>query len=64
MHTPGLYRHIFQPVTFTLVVDDFGVKFVGLEHLHHLVQSLQKHYEIQLDPKESKYCGITLDWNY
>ena len=37
MHTPGLWRHIFRPVQFTLVVDDFDIKFVGVEHLQHLV---------------------------
>ena len=25
-HTPGLWRHITRPITFSLVVDDFGVK--------------------------------------
>ena len=64
MHTPGLWRHIFRPVQFTLVVDDFGVKFVGIEQLQHLVESLNKFYEIVLDPKGSKYCGITLEWEY
>ena len=44
MHTPGLWRHIFRPVQFTLVVDDFGIKFVVVEHLQHLVESLQKFY--------------------
>ena len=27
MHTPGLWWHIFRPVQFILVVDDFDVKF-------------------------------------
>ena len=30
--TPGLWRHVWRPTTFTLVVDYFGVKFVGKEH--------------------------------
>ena len=38
MHTPGLWRHIFRPVKFTLVFDVFGVKFVGVEQLQHLVE--------------------------
>ena len=25
--TPGLWRHVWRPITFTLVVDDFGIKF-------------------------------------
>ena len=64
MHTLGLWRHIFHPVQFTLVVDNFGVKFVGVEQLWHLVESLKKFYEIVLDPTGSKYCGITLKWDY
>ena len=26
-HTPGLFWHIFRLLTFTFVVDDFGVKY-------------------------------------
>ena len=25
-HTPGLWKHVYRPIAFTLVVDDFGVK--------------------------------------
>ena len=62
MNTTGLWRHIFRPVQFTLVVGYFGVKFVGVEKLRHIVESLKKFYEIVLDPTGSKYCGITLEW--
>ncbi len=27
--TPGLWRHKWRPVSFVLIVDDFGIKFVG-----------------------------------
>ena len=37
-HTPGLWKHISSLVEFTLVVDDFGVKFVGEENIQHLIQ--------------------------
>jgi hypothetical protein len=33
--TPGLWRHESQPLTFTLVVDNFGVKFVNKEKVDH-----------------------------
>eukprot|EP00804_Cyclotella_cryptica_P013525 CCRYP_017242-RA/>CCRYP_017242-RA protein AED:0.41 eAED:0.41 QI:0/0/0/1/0/0/5/0/589 len=36
-HTPGLWRHVTRPISFTLVVDDFGVKYVGQEHAEHLI---------------------------
>eukprot|EP00957_Ditylum_brightwellii_P040535 3067733-Ditylum_brightwellii.AAC.1 len=30
-YTPGLWRHQWRPITFALVVDDFGVKIKGKE---------------------------------
>ena len=44
-HTPGLWRHIWRLVTFTLVVDDFEIKYEGREHADHLINSLKKLYE-------------------
>ena len=34
---PGLWTHKTWPISFTLVVDDFGVKYVGKEHTMHLI---------------------------
>jgi hypothetical protein len=34
-HTPRLWYHTFQPICFALVVDDFGVKYVGRDHAEH-----------------------------
>ena len=49
-HTPGLWRHQWRPITFCLVVDDFGVKYIGKEHADHLIQCLRNHYkEIEID---------------
>jgi hypothetical protein len=31
-HTPGLWLHRTRPISFTLVVDDFAVKYVGKQH--------------------------------
>jgi hypothetical protein len=28
-NTPGLWKHVLRPISFTLAVDDFGVKYVG-----------------------------------
>ena len=63
-HTPGLFRHKARPVWFTLVVDDFGIKYVGKEHAQHLLGVLKEFYEIEEDWTGSLYCGITLDWHY
>ena len=63
-HTPGLWKHVIRPTKFTLVVDDFGIKYVGQENLGHLLTSLQKHCKVSLDEEGSLYCGITLEWDY
>jgi len=63
-NTPGLWKHVSRPIAFTLVVDDFGVKYVGKKHADHLVNALKKNYNISEDWTGSLYCGITLDWNY
>jgi Fe-S cluster biosynthesis and repair protein YggX len=62
--TAGLWKHVWRPVTFTLVVDDFGVKFVGKNHAEHLEQTLKKWYDITVDWTGEKYVGITLKWDY
>jgi hypothetical protein len=49
INTPGLWRHKWRPITFTLVVDDFGVKYVGKEHADHLVASLKTKYKLVED---------------
>ena len=63
-HAPGLWKHKTRPVQFSLVVDDFGVKYVGRDNAEHLIQSLQQHYKLQVDEKGALYCGIKLDWDY
>jgi hypothetical protein len=63
-HTPGLWRHMWRPIKFTLVVDDFGIQYTGIEHANHLLNALRSHYTISVDWKGELYCGVTLHWNY
>jgi hypothetical protein len=63
-HTAGLYKHATRPVTFSLVVDDFGVKYVGAEHAEHLMSTLRSLYTITTDWTGTLYCGLTLKWDY
>jgi hypothetical protein len=44
VNTPGLWRHQTQPITFSLVVDDFGIKYVGKNHADHLITCLKEKY--------------------
>ena len=40
--TPGFWTHVWSPISFTLVVNDFGVKYVGKENADPLVIVLKK----------------------
>jgi len=62
--TPGYWKHEWRPISFTLVVDDFGVKYIGKEQVTHLIKSLKEHYEVEEDWEGHRYLGITLDWDY
>jgi len=59
-HTPGLFTHEWHPVAFSLVVDDFGIKYIGKEHAQHLLTMLEEHYTISQDWTRSTYLGLTL----
>jgi hypothetical protein len=39
--TPSLWRHKTCPITFSLVVDDFGATYLGHQHARHLVAALE-----------------------
>ena len=62
--TPGLWRHVWRPITFALVVDDFGVKFTGDCHANHLISTLKKDYDVTIDWKGELFVGIKLEWDY
>jgi hypothetical protein len=37
-HTYGLWKNDTRPISSLLVVDNFGVKYVGREHADHLME--------------------------
>ena len=53
-----------RPINFTLLVDNFRVKYVGKEHADHLINALKQHYTVAEDWEGTKYGGINLDWDY
>ena len=61
---PGFWRHETRPGQFTLIVDDFGVKYAGEEYANHFKLVLGEHYQLTCDWTGTHYIGITLDWNY
>ena len=63
-HTPGFWTHESRPICFSLVVDDFGVKYVVEDNAKHLIHVLEEHYDLWKDWHGTKYCGLSLDWDY
>jgi hypothetical protein len=56
--------HATWPILFTLVVDNFGMKYVNKDDVNHLIQCFKKKYELTKDWGSNLYCGIKLNWNY
>jgi hypothetical protein len=63
-HTPGLWLHKTRLISFTLVVEDFAVKYVGKQNAEHLRNALLKTYELTTDWTAMVYSGMTLKWDY
>lgn len=60
---PCLFRHLTRSVTFSLVVDDFGIKFTHREDADHLLACLRELYAITVDWSGSKYLGISIKFD-
>jgi len=62
--TQGLYKHESCPISFSLVVDDFGVKYIRKEDADHLEQTIKNSYPMKTDWTGEYYVGMTLKWDY
>ena len=62
--TPGLWKHDTRDIFFTLVVDDFGVKYTNRDDADHLMNTLKLHYKVSEDWDGLRYCGLTIAWDY
>ena len=64
-HTPGLWKHITHPIQFTLVVNNFDVKYTRRQDAEHLLGILETKFPaVSTNGGGVLYCGITLEWNY
>jgi hypothetical protein len=62
--TPGLWRHKWRPIQFCLIVNYFGVEYVGIEHFNHLLDVLKKYHGVQFNMEGTKFAGIDIKWDY
>ncbi len=48
-NTLSLWKHSTCPILFTLVVNHFGVKYVGKEHINYLIKCIKTRYKLTKD---------------
>ena len=64
-NVPCLFTHDVSGLQFSLVVDDFGIKYYAMADLQHLISTIEAGgWKCKLDLTGSKYIGVTLAWDY
>ena len=58
------YDHKTRTITFTFVVDDFGINYNTKEDATHLLNCLRSLYDITIYCTYTLYIGLTLRWDY
>ena len=49
---------MLRPISFTLIVDDFGIGFVRREHADHLMSALKMYYEKSQQIGKENYTAV------
>ena len=62
--TPGLWLHKTRRISFTLVVDDLGVKYIDKADADHLFSAIEAKYPLKIDWEANTYLGINFEWHY
>ncbi len=44
-----------------LIVDNFGIKYFKKEDLDHLIDTLEKYYDVKVNPEGKELVKIELD---
>jgi hypothetical protein len=57
---PCLFRHATNGISFVLVVDDFGIKYMSVSGRDHLPPTLRLKYKITVDMENLNYLGMTI----
>ena len=63
-HTPGYWKQIWYPISWTLIFDDFGFKYTNKRHVDELLKIMSQQYVMKMDWEGTSFVGITLKWNY
>ena len=63
IHSRSIW-HSWQPINFILVLDDFRIKYTGMQHEQYLLELLQQVYDMSINSIGTLYHGITLTLDY
>ncbi len=63
-HTSCLFQHATRNTKFTLVVDDFAVKYDSKEDADHLLNALSQIYTLRTDWNASLYLGMKIVYTH
>jgi hypothetical protein len=63
-NTTCLFKHESRPISFTLVVDDFGIKYQNKDDAEHLIAAIRDKYVLKVDWEGQKYLGIVVRMDY
>ncbi len=61
---PRLWTHELHPNTFSLLVDNFRVKYIREEKAQHLIQAAQKYYTCFFKKEGERCWGLAIEWDY
>ena len=62
-NSPCLFKHATNGVAFTLVVDDFAIKYTDKASVEHLFAANREEYRLEVNWAGSKYIGMSVDYN-
>jgi len=64
-NVPCLFSHTSNGIKFTLIVDDFGVKYKSILDLNHLIAAIHSGgWKCKVDLDGAKYVGVSCSWDY
>ncbi len=62
--TPGLWKLKWWPIQFCLIVNNFGLEYVGIEHFDHLLTVLQWYHQVQTNMAGNKIVGLNVQLDF
>jgi hypothetical protein len=62
--THGHFTHKTSLIAFSLIVNDFRVKYVGQKHANHLFQALKEQYTVTANLAGGLFLSMKLNSNY